>query len=211
MCEKFRDMNESLADSPGGEPIRPDLKPIESALAILVPQPVRLDRDRLLYEAGRLAGRSGRSNRRRFVWPAIAAALAAMLVVSLVARPEPRIVERIVRVPVEAPSPVARAPVSDVPPGPAVAVAVVRQREPLPSPQPAMEWSGEMPYSRLRDLVLASGVDAWRAPTPQAGTVRPNIHDPISHRQWRDELLGGPDAGSKPVRPFDRVLWPPQG
>ncbi len=129
MCEEFRDMNEPRAESPGGEPIRPDLKPIESALAILVPQPARLDRDRLLYEAGRLAGRSGRSNRRRFVWPAIAAALAAMLVVSLVARPEPRIVERIVRVPVEAPSPVARAE-SDVPPGPAVAVAVVRQHEP---------------------------------------------------------------------------------
>ncbi len=211
MCEEFRDMNEPRAESPGGEPIRPDLKPIESALAILVPQPARLDRDRLLYEAGRLAGRSGRSNRRRFVWPAIAAALAAMLVVSLVARPEPRIVERIVRVPVEAPSPVARAPESDVPPGPAVAVAVVRQHEPQAAPQPAMDWPGEMPYSRLRDLVLASGVDAWRAPTPQTGTARPSTQEPISHRQWRAELLGGPEDVSKPVRSLDRLLWPPQG
>jgi len=211
MCEEFRDLNEPVADSPGVEPIGPELKPIESALEALVPLPARLDRDRMLYEAGRMAGHSGRSNGRRFMWPAIAAALAAMLVVSIVARPEPRIVERIVRVPVEAPSPVARAPASDVSPGPAVAVAVVRQREPQPEPQPAMEWSGEMPYSRLRDLVLASGVDAWRAPAPQAGTARSNTQEPISHRQWRNELLGGPEAGAKPARSLNRILWPPQG
>ena len=211
MCEEFRDINEPVADSPGVEPIGPELKPIESALEALVPLPARLDRDRLLYEAGRMAGPSGRSHGRRYMWPAIAAALAAMLVVSLVARPEPRIVERIVRVPVEAPSPVARAPESDVSPGPAVAVAGVRQREPQPEPQPAMDWPGEMPYSRLRDLVLASGVDAWRAPTSQTATARPNTPQPISHRQWRDELLGGAEADTKPVRSLNRILWPPQG
>jgi hypothetical protein len=88
-------------------PPGPELDDVEAALRALVPGPSRLDRDRLMFEAGALSTR-GTPWRHR-AWPAAAAVLALSLAGEswlLAIRPAPRDVERlvVVREPSEAPS-----------------------------------------------------------------------------------------------------------
>jgi hypothetical protein len=78
------------------EPER-ELEEVESALRALVPVPSRLDRDRLMFEAGALSTRGTPWLHR--AWPAAAAALALALAGEswlLAVRPAPRVVERVV-------------------------------------------------------------------------------------------------------------------
>jgi hypothetical protein len=78
-------------------PGEPEMTDIESALRALAPVPSRLDRDRLMFEAGRLA--RGRTGRERWLWPSVAATLALVVAgesVVLASRPAPRVVERLV-------------------------------------------------------------------------------------------------------------------
>ena len=79
----------------------PSLKPFEAALSSLVPRSDRLDRDLIMFRAGQLsvAGRGRRAAwARSALWPAALAAMttaAAVLLVTLLARPEPPAVERV--------------------------------------------------------------------------------------------------------------------
>lgn len=104
---------------------KPDLPPegglnaIEAALGSLAPARGTIDRDRLMFLAGRASVR--RSPAERFAWPSIAAALAVVALgeaAMLVPRPEagPGMVERVV---------VAESPPDQEPPTP---------REPIPEP-----------------------------------------------------------------------------
>ena len=73
------------------EPSDPELTDIESALGQLVPVPSRLDRDRLMFDAGAALVRP--APRRKWVWPSLAATLAVGLASEsfvLAVRPGPR-------------------------------------------------------------------------------------------------------------------------
>lgn len=94
--------------TPRDEDLSPGVKAFEAELASLLPRTDRLDRDELLFRAGEISGaaKAVRASRRRSVaWPGALAAMttvAASLLVMLLVRPEPPIIERI-RV-VEAPA-----------------------------------------------------------------------------------------------------------
>jgi hypothetical protein len=133
----------------------------EALLKGLVPAPVRIDRDRLMFRAGREAGRW-----RGWAWPCAAAVLAvasAGLGAALWMRPATRTVERTVYVEVRVPAP-------HRPDAPTVTPAAP------PKPQPvaeAGERPGESPsYLHLRGQVLRWGVDALPEPRPLS-TSRP--------------------------------------
>jgi hypothetical protein len=144
--------------------------PIEDALAALQPAPSSVDRDRVLFEAGRRAGR-------RTLWPVAtgtAALAAATLAVALWLQATPRVVRdvRYVHVPTTAV---------------AVASGTSADRMPAgaPIPPPATYRLDGTSYGRLRQLVLADGVDAMpRRPAARVEPVR------------LEELLGGPSSPS---------------
>ncbi len=136
-----------------------DLTAFSRALAEVAPHPGRLDRDALLFAAGRAAGRPGR------FWPMTAGVLAAAciaLAVTLVVRP-PTVVEVVRVVPVRVPTP-ADTPLPDAEqtPGsdePALAEGLRRRRRLLDegdSSVPGGAWaSGSSPdevpdFSSLR-------------------------------------------------------------
>jgi hypothetical protein len=76
----------------------PALNALAGALRGLAPRPAGLDRDRLMFRAGRASAPRG------WAWPLAATASTAAAValgVLLWARPEPRTVERVVYVPAE--------------------------------------------------------------------------------------------------------------
>jgi hypothetical protein len=78
-------------------PSEPEMSRLESALRALSPAPSRLDRDRLMFEAGALA--RGRTGRLRWLWPSAAALLAVVVALEstlLVSRPTSRVFERLV-------------------------------------------------------------------------------------------------------------------
>jgi hypothetical protein len=71
----------------------PELEPVESDLGRLTPARSRLDRDRLMFQAGMISVRPG--SRRAWAWPSIAAGLAVVAVsesIILATRPDPRVV-----------------------------------------------------------------------------------------------------------------------
>jgi hypothetical protein len=82
----------------------PDLKALEAKIAALRPRTDRLDRDRLVFLAGQASTRGvAPISYARWGWPvsfSAMTALAASLLLMLITRPEPRVVERVVRVPV---------------------------------------------------------------------------------------------------------------
>jgi hypothetical protein len=117
-----------------------DLTPFTQSLANVPPHPGQLDRDALLFAAGRASVRRGAW------WAATTAALAALstvLAVVLVARPPTVVeVERIVHVPTPAPH--------DAPPPDS---AGPRDEPTSTVPSPALVWG-----SGLRQRVLGDGV-----------------------------------------------------
>src|SRR5262245_63231326 len=77
-------------------PLPPDLAAVRAALGGLAPAAPALDRDRLMYEAGRAARPTGRA------WPLAAAAfagLSALLGYRVATAPGPSVVERVVYLP----------------------------------------------------------------------------------------------------------------
>ena len=115
----------------------------EQSLSSLAPRAARLDRDRLMFLAGQASG--GRqppvvmasSPASRWSWPAAFSAmtaLAASLLVMLLNRPEPQVIERIVRVPAAA-SPAIRRP--------AELDRQASESDPPLSPAPSRPASGE--------------------------------------------------------------------
>jgi hypothetical protein len=131
-----------------------DLSRLENALRGLAPVPVQLDRDRLMFDAGRAIHPTG------WKWPLATGALsvvAVVLGVCLFMRPEPRVVERIVRVYVPAqplPAPAPPTPGPDSTPGE------------FTSPGPTLP--GTSGYLQLQEQVLRWGLDGVPAarPTP---------------------------------------------
>ncbi|HJT31371.1 MAG TPA: hypothetical protein VJ783_04925 [Pirellulales bacterium] len=87
--------------SPGGH-TPSDLQALEAALASLAPRPATIDRDRLMYEAGRASVSTvPAAPHGRWAWPAAfsaMSAIAASLFLALVLRP-PVVVERVVQAP----------------------------------------------------------------------------------------------------------------
>lgn len=78
------------------------LESFAASLAALSPH-ARLDRDRLMYLAGQASVEPASRRPRRWAWPAAFSAMtavAACLLALLASRPEPKVIERIVRVPV---------------------------------------------------------------------------------------------------------------
>ena len=129
------------------------MKPFLDRLAKAAPHPGRLDRDALLFDAGR------RSARRGAFWPLTALGLAVLSAI-LVIRPARVVeVERIVYLPAPAATAVAE---------PAEPAEPVPQAAPLPR-----EWIDGL---RLRQRVARDGVNAlssttWAAPASSANDV----------------------------------------
>ena len=193
-----------------------DSTQFEAALSSLMPRAARIDRDRLMFLAGRASrhplplgeGRGEgfgegleshvescgdvaltlalsqreRGPERRWAWPAAFAAmtaLAASLLVLLVNRPEPQIIERIVRVPIEAPRMAATPP---------------RSGEPDRNTGDGEAWTIEPrelrayseSYLHARDQALAFGLDSWM----QSGPGRASGAAPqANYLQLRESLL----------------------
>jgi hypothetical protein len=138
-------------------PPDPELKAIESALGELIPVSSRLDRDKLMFQAGAMSKPAARG---RFTWPAITAALSLALAgesLFLGSRPAPQVVERIVFMPV---------------PAPTDAVVPAAQREPrppgfangdfgAPASLSVASSSGASDYQRFQNLVIRFGFDAF--------------------------------------------------
>jgi hypothetical protein len=136
-----------------------DLTPFTRALANVPPSPGRLDRDNLLFAAGRAAGR-----RAVVFWPVTAAALAGLstvLALVLLNRP-PTVVERVVHIP---------APVlPDAPPP-----APVGPRDDHSAPTPSSPSPSLAAALRLRQRVLREGIGEvpqvpWAAESPASSS-----------------------------------------
>jgi len=156
------------------ESLTPAERELASTLAGLAPSAHRIDRDRLMFDAGRRA-----ASRVRWMWPGVSAALLTALVVSLVRPREPQVVERIVHV---------------TAPRPAV------EKKAMPAPvwpdTEAGDPSDLFAYVKLQKDVLAQGVDALPEPryftTAHAGT-------PMSI----GDFLGAEPEHRAPRGPFD--------
>ncbi len=152
---------------------REDLTALERSLSGLAPRG-GLDRDRLMYEAGRRAG--SRDSRRGRLWPAVAAALALATLgqaVALSRRPTERVVERVVTVPAPAPDP----------------VVILTRREPAPPERPM-----KTPAVPSRALTARSDPAALAATEPPLlsvvylGPITIDAPEPLTPRS----ILGGP-------------------
>jgi hypothetical protein len=151
-------------------PQDPELKAIESALGGLVPRSSKLDRDKVMFQAGAMSTRGAKE--RRWVWPAISAALCALLAgesLFLGARPAPRVVERIVLVPAPPADSAAIASAPDSQSDASRAPENASGESPAARDQLAVaSWATGSEYQRFHDLVMRFGLDAL--PEPRAVT-----------------------------------------
>ncbi len=109
-----------------------ELNNLARSLARLVPRPAAIDRDALLFEAGK------RSVRAPYAWIAVACGMtliATILAVALLVRPEPATVIRYQPAPVHAP---ASAPVDQAP------AIIAPEEKPV---EPSSPSSGSLPQS----------------------------------------------------------------
>lgn len=168
----------------------------ETQLAALTPRVAALDRDRLMFLAGQASLPAARANQagRRWAWPAAFSgmtALAASLLVMLALRPAPRVVERIVRAPVEAPPPhSSRGQVGQHPGDPLARertgnwlAAEIAPRWPRDKVVPGDS------YLDVRDRVLAMGIDRWQDDVASSATGRGESS--ASYHELLDSLLHG--------------------
>jgi hypothetical protein len=169
----------------------PEMTSFESALRGLAPSQSRLDRDRLMFEAGARSVHA--TSRRRWAWPAVAALLTGVIIsesVALAVRPEVRVV--------------LQAPSSSVLEKPGI------QPEPVvilsQSPEPRMAAALVMPPTdneavRMRRQVLQFGLEGLPELPPMLSQSRvtpsPGAGNDASRPLYRYELnkvldLGGP-------------------
>jgi hypothetical protein len=159
------------------EPHREDLTALERVLTALQPAAPQLDRDRILFEAGRASARG------RF-WPAAAALLAlvsAGLGGALWWRPVPA--ERVVLVPVPAPAP----------PEQVAAVPAPRPEPPAAGPAWPDGEQSRFGSQRLTRDALRWGVDSLPlSPGPTTAAARaPRPADVPTYLQLRTSLRPG--------------------
>lgn len=181
------------AGSEEGSDLRPptsDLAPFEATLSSLAPRAARLDRDRLMFSAGQAALQASGGRQppdvtanlpvSRWGWPAAFSAmtaLAASLLVMLVNRPEPQVIERIVRVPAAASRAIASPPAG-------------LDRQAIESQPPVSTAPGRpafgAAYLHARDQALAFGLDSWMQSGPGlASGAAPQAN----YLQLRESLL----------------------
>ena len=163
---------------PGGHPPS-DLQALEAALASLAPRSAAIDRDRLMYEAGRASVSTVRAAAHGgWAWPAAfsgMSALAASLFLALVLRP-PAVVERLVEAPVVDEERVDEERVGEEATG--RGGDEVQDRSELPRAVELARGPGRddkqnddaprpagLSYFDLRDRVLAMGIETWQAST----------------------------------------------
>jgi hypothetical protein len=196
-----------------------DLKALEAALAALVPRGDRLQRDRLMFLAGRAAAsRPGAAVSRRWAWPAAFSAMtavAASLLVMLVTRPGPQIVERIVEVPAESilgggqGGSEARSLAAGEKPGYSLPEFAPGKRSNgmalaygplavLRSPEMSGRLDGA-PEAAWLDEVFAPSAGSRSAPA-QLPATQPSPETPVPYGELRERLLEGP-AASPAARP----------
>jgi hypothetical protein len=172
----------------------------EQALCSLAPRAAQLDRDRLMFLAGQATVPQASqecelavdqshqvdavgSPRARWGWPAAFSAMtavAAALLVALLNRPAPQIIERIVRVPVEVRRSVAEA------------ADAREQTDRLAEDAARLQISERRPaaddsYLRLRNRALALGIDSWMDAVRSPAFA--SEERPASYRELRDSLL----------------------
>ena len=155
---------------PNQDELTPADRELESALGCLRPAGAGMDRGELMFRLGQASVR-----RRGRIWQGLAAVLVACLAISLIARPAPREVERIVRVPV----------VQPVEAGETLSPVLVATASALP----------DNAYLKVRRRVLDRGLDALPA-------VANGLHEPAAALRplaretqiikWRDLLPFGP-------------------
>ena len=160
----------------------PKLSEIEAALGSLAPARSRVDRDRVMFRAGRSSARPARPGHRAWIAAAASLGLVALGEAALLARrPPDRVVERVIFV---------REPAAASPSGPALAVVAVRPPAPgLRPPGPSRDL-GPGARDRLAWQVLRYGLDGLPAPSPSAGGGRAP-----SRRLLREELVKVLDLG----------------
>ena len=132
-------------------PSDPELGPTEAALGALAPARSRVDRDRLMFQAGSLHARA--ESRRRWGWPSIAAALGLVALsesIVLAVRPAPQVIIAQQAQPAAEGRPTAPAPEP---------VQILSQ-SPAAEPQdPGMWYAGGGESLALRRQVLRFGID----------------------------------------------------
>jgi len=141
------------------DPLTPADRELAVALGGLKPAATAIDRDRMMFRAGQATAKQGRRG-----WQGLTAGLVLMLGVSILTRPTPSRVERIVYVAQESPAPVHRATWS--PPG---------RRYDRPDIQAN--------YLKLRDDVLKRGLDALQADSQTTATSRRTSESPDAPTQ----------------------------
>jgi hypothetical protein len=203
------------------EDLSDELAAVEAALGSVGPGPSRLDRDRVMFLAGRASlaepseGPTYRS--RRWAWPAAFSAMtavAATLLTILVARePQPQVVQVI-----QPPSPI---PTSDIVAGP--------QREEAPDalavpkdPGPPSIWDTPptverertppllpTPYGRQLGVVLAQSLGGASDSLPSSSRPRRRLPRPVSYRELLRRVAqeAVPNAVF-PARPPKHLLFP---
>ena len=220
--------NETLRGRKCEDALPPGLEAVEAELASLRPRDDRLDRERLIFLAGQ-ASVGGRSAARRLVaarwaWPGACAgmtAVAATLLVALLLRPEPPVVERIriVEVPVESRDSALERPARDVGPD---ADSPATPRRPDFQPRPAWrtlasghadspsraDWNrfgSRAEYLEMFERMLARGVDPWRQPLGVSSRGEEQADTPVPYRQWLKTML---DDQARAEPPGDRPSNP---
>ncbi len=187
-----------------------DLTPLEAALGSLLPRPSKIDRDRLLFLAGRASVDPPPTLFGRWVWPAatfLSSTIAAVLFALLMVRP----VAGGAAVAVEGThenADIAHADVADEPqqPNPEHQTIALEQHHasrdgwlPLFGPAPFVTPKrGELPaepnYLQLRSYVLAYGVEALPSlssaePSTESHTPTTTRHIPKTQRELLQDLL----------------------
>jgi hypothetical protein len=147
---------------------------LESQLTSLTPQPSSLDRDYLLYHAGRASVRQG------WLWQAatgflvlVVAALSMALLYRPIQRSEPLVVERVVYVPAERPA---------APPSPAASssASVVRAGVNDQTHLVAeLDRRTDTETLHLRDQIFRFGIESVPEPRPSPGVEKALPLDPL--------------------------------
>lgn len=179
----------------------PELKSLEAALASLRPTPGGLDRDRLMFRAGEESARRLRMG--RLVWPAACAAsagVAAALVLMLVSRPGPEVVERVVYVPAPQPAP-AKAPPAPAPVG-EPEQSLPPDARPLQPAALAVRLPGILGRVTPRAEYLRRLEEEARGPAVPSAAVTPRAGSsaappgPITYREILNSFRSGSDGPS---------------
>ena len=184
------------------------LAALEAQLASFRPGPSRIDRDRVMFLAGRASTqkkpRPRATSGGRWLWPmafagmsGVAATLLLMLLWQVGAVVDPG----------------AAPTTAQITPDRPTVVIVGRETQVVPMLGPtwqAPEDGFQTPYFRQLDQILAEGPDKWAATVPAAADSARQVAPPLSYPQLLNTLIEVPPALRLPaeyrgdgLRPFD--------